>query len=262
MADHPPLPGSFAYLLDQTRSTYWMRGPLASGWWAELLAVPSDEAVEAWTICARMHLLSDPESPDDVLPVAVGSDRKLERYSGESATSWRSRGLTARSIYALGGTEAAIESQIDAAGYGPANKLGTWGATGHTWGESGYAWGDRGVYVEFRPDATGPRGESAPYRTQFWVRFANGYHPITGQPVPWGLFPWDGNQQPWGAPAGFTLDFHRTITGIVRKWKDPTYVFRGYSFQIGSLLTWGQAGHQWGEAGQVWGGAIEATFFG
>ena len=254
-------PGTFAYLLDQRRSAYWMRGPLSSGWWGLLLAVPADEAVDSWVVVARMHLLADEASPDDILPLVVGLGRKLDKYASESNAAWRARGLNAFGIYALGGTEEAIETQLLAAGYGPTTTIGTWGTAGHTWGQSGYRWGDRGAFVLFKPFARGPRNEPPPYRTQFWVQFANGFHPVTGTPIPWGQFPWDGTQEPWGAPKGFTLDFYRETSAIIRKWKPPEYVFRGFRFQIGSLVTWGEAGHHWGESSQLWGSTVDLSLW-
>jgi hypothetical protein len=205
-----PGPPTFVDWLNQ-RSTVWMRQPRSSGWFGVTLAVPANEAVEGWLFCCRMHLLDDPESPDDVLPI-IALDRKLPRYPHETAAQHRARLIDAWNIYPYAGTEHVIEMQLAAAGYPNA-------------------------VVEFRPSELGPRGEAAPYRTQFWVVFADGYHPVTGPCKPWGTFVWGDKwtEVPgvW-APTGLTPDFYRTIMGIVLKWKPSQYVFRGFTFTVGS----------------------------
>jgi hypothetical protein len=251
---------TFIDWLDQ-RSTTWMRAQYTGAWFGIMLALPANEAVEAWILCSRMHLLDDPQSPDDVLPF-IAQDRKLPRYPQETAAQHRARLIDAWNIYALGGSEAVIESQIRAAGYGPdeAHRITTWGAPGFTWGQAGLRWGDMGAFVQFRPDESGPRGEAPPYRTQFWLVFSFGFHPVTGGSKPWGTWTW-GDTWPttpgvW-ALTGLTTDFYRTVVGIALKWKSSMYVFRGFTFRTGSITVWGEAGHTWGEAGATWGGGFE-----
>lgn len=253
--------GTFRGLVE-LRSPGWLRGETTSAFFQVAFGTVADEGIHGVGMACRMHLLTDPQCPDDALPVN-GEDRLLPQYDAESADAYRARLINAWAAYNLAASHTRIEDALLEAGFGPAQRIGTWGAattsTGAPakWGMSGgYAWGDRGAVVIFKKNAPGPRGEPAPYATQFWVRFGNGYHPVTGSPVPWGEFPWDGAQQKWGTPAGFTTDFYRTTIGIIRKWKCSRYVFRGYMFQIGGILTWGQAGHKWGEAGQVWGGVV------
>jgi len=433
-----------------------MRAELAGGFFGVLAGVTADSAHEAMTLSARMHLLDDPESPDDVLPI-IAEDRRLARYYLETPEQHRERLGNAWEIYAKGASERALQDEADSAGFGPTNKIGTWGASGVLWGgtdyvpivgnlgslagagnllvpyppdikqgallvvmlaresahdsppagwvlvsqdsitnnqqifariapdpgtlpsdltiavtgagghrarmlvfncgsghwagtvtanftsvvqSSGsgnlvpnpyntsgpaltflaytttssvtpqspwtelfddssaglgmqaqltnvgagatmatiasggpswalcsfkllipvqprYAWGDRGVRVEYRPTATGPRGEAAPYWSQYWVVFDSGYHPVFGLPIPWGTFVWgDTYDGVWG-PLGYSQDFKRTALGLVKKWKPSRWVFRGFVFKIGGIQTWGQSGHTWGEAGGVWGGALE-----
>jgi hypothetical protein len=229
---------------------------LSSGWFGVLVGVTGNEAAEAFSLCARMHLLADEESPDDVLPIAA-KDRRLSRYHLETSAQHRARLINAWEIYARGGSEEATLLELDAAGYGPASKVGSWGASGVNWGASGYAWGDVGACIERRPEAYGPRGEAPPYWSQYWIVFGLGMHPVTGPPVPWGSFVWgDTYDGVWG-PIGYSADFRRTILGIVRKWKPCRWVFRGFRFRIGELSKWGQTGFAWGQAGLVWGGVID-----
>jgi hypothetical protein len=144
-----------------------------------------------------------------------------------------------------------------AAGFGPANHSPAWGEPGLPWGEPGYAWSDFGTYIQFRPYALGPRGEPAPYWSQFWIVFAFGYHPVTGPPTPWGQFVWgDTGEWVW-RPAGYSRDFSRTIRGIIKKWKPSRWVCRGFLFKTGVQLQWGEPGFAWGDPGLIWGGGIE-----
>lgn len=122
--------------------------------------------------------------------------------------------------------------------------------------ESGYVWGDRGARVSYRRTELGPRGEPAPYWSQYWIVFEAGMHPVSGPPVPWGTFVWgDTYDGVWG-PKGYSQDFKRTVLHIVKKWKSSRWVFRGIDFKIGTIRTWGQSGVTWGQSGEVWGGAI------
>lgn len=255
MADTSP-EGTFRYLLDQKRSAYWMRGPLGQPWWGLLCGLIFDEAAEAWSLCVRMALLADPESPDDILPV-IARERRLDRYYLETPAQHRARLLDAWGIYPFGGTEYVIETQLRAAGFGPTALIGTWGAAGHTWGESGHTWADLGAFVQYRPAASGPRGEPAPYRTQFWVVFASGFHPVANDMIPWGSFEWGDHEDGVWSYFGYTDDFVRTVLGLILKWKPSTYVLRGLVFRTGSITSWGESGHTWAEASAEWGGAVE-----
>lgn len=241
--------------LDQ-RSTTYMRAPLSGGWFGVLLAVTGNVNQEVWLLASRFHLLDDPASPDDVLPL-IAQDRRLPRYPLETADQHRQRLIDAWDIYPLGGTEYVIESQLRAAGFGPTNLIQTWGQAGHTWGQAGYAWADLGAFVEFRPYREGPRGEPPPYRTQFWITFSYGYHPLQYAMIPWGSFEWGDSEDGVWSYVGMTDDFVRTIMGIILKWKPSDHVFRGFRFRFGGITTWGQAGHTWGEAANTWGNAIE-----
>ena len=251
-------PGTFRGLVE-LRSPSWLRGDSTSALFQIAFGLTADECAESIGIACRMHLLDDPESPDDILPV-IGQDRGLPQYAGETAAAYRQRLIDAWAIYPHSGSSEVIEEQILAAGYGPTTFLGDWGNPDVAWGDSTYFWGDLGAYIEFRPYALGPRGEAAPYATQFWLVFNTGFHPVTGPPAPWGSWTWGDTwltvSGVW-APQGMTADFYRTIIGIVKKWKPSRYVFRGFTFIL-SNITWGDASITWGDATIPWGGAIDA----
>lgn len=114
-----------------------MREDLESAFFGILAGVTADTHQETATLCARMHLLDDEESPDDILPI-IAEDRRLGRYYLETATEHRARLIDAWNIYAKGASERAMQDETDSAGFGPANKMGTWGASGVLWGGTDY----------------------------------------------------------------------------------------------------------------------------
>ena len=233
-----------------------MKADRASAFFGVLVGVVADSHQEAATLAARMHLLDDPESPDDILPI-LAKDRRLERYYLETALQHRRRLIDAWDIYALGGGENVINEQLRAAGFGPTNSSPAWGEPGLEWGAPGYAWSDLGTYIQFRPWELGPRGEPAPYWSQFWVVFNSGFHPVTGPATPWGQFVWgDTGEWVW-RPAGYSREFSRTIRAIVKKWKPSRWICRGFLFKVGPQLEWGDTGFAWGDTGLIWGGGIE-----
>jgi hypothetical protein len=256
MTTPDPPEGSFRYFLDQFRSAYFMRGERGQYLWQTLVGIPADEAAEAWFLCSRMHLLADAESPDDVLPL-LSKDRRLPRYPLETEAQHRARLLGAWSIYELGGTERVIETQIRAAGYGPTAQIDRWAQPGLTWGQSGFTWANVGAFVQFRPQATGPRGEAAPYRTQFWLVFGEGFHPVIDDMIPWGEFEWGDHSDGVWSYIGYTDDLIRTLLGIVYKWKPSDHVFRGFRFRLGGIHTWAAPGHAWAEMPNRWGNSLD-----
>lgn len=224
--------GTYRFFLEQFKSPGYMRTPISSGFFGVVFGMTADEAVESWMLACRMPLLLDPQSPDDVLPY-IAEDRRLPRYSTETAAQHRQRLWDAWNIYLEAGCEEAIEKQILAAGWGPDVFLGDYKSDVPY--KSDYFYKDRGAFVEFRPDATGPRGESPPYRTQFWVVFNEGFHPVTGLPIPWGQFVWgDTSEGVWG-PRGYSRTFAKEIIGIIKKWKPSDHVFRGFTFIINNI---------------------------
>ncbi len=226
--------GTFRFYLDQFQSAGWMRTQYSSGFFGILFGLVPDEAVESWTLACKMPLLAHRDSPDDVLPY-IGQDRHLSRYYLESPAEHRNRLLNAWDLYLDGGTEDAIERELLSAKYGPTVFMGVYGDETVSYGDPQFFYLDKGAYVEFRYNAPGPRGEPPPYKTQFWVVFNEGFHPVTDEPLPWGSWDW-GDLSPgvWG-PEGFTQEFSKTIDDIVYKWKSPEYVFRGYTFLISPI---------------------------
>jgi hypothetical protein len=248
----------------QSFATEWMVGDdLTAAWWAVNFSLTWNEAIETWSIASRMHLLDDPEMPDDALEHAA-RDRRMPRYFLETPEQHKSRIKDAWNAYALGGCREAIESQLALAGSAPESLVGTWGTADpdFSWGdETDLVWGDRGAVVIFNPHATGPRGETPPYYSQFWVRFAFGHHPVTGPPLPW-----DGTIWTWGdtddgiwAPIGYVPNQAATWLGIILKWRANGWVFRGFIFDMGLDLEWGEASpdFDWGDSTDfVWAGAL------
>lgn len=258
MADAFSTVGTFRAYQEMRRSPSWLSAPISRGFFGVLVGRVGDEALEAWTISCRMSLLLDTESPEDVLPI-IGQDRRLQRYPLETTLQYRERLFLAWDDYAIGGTEYAIELQLRKAGFGPANTIQTWGQSNITFGQSTpvYYWGNLGAYVQYRPDAKGPKGEPAPYRTQFWIVFRHGFHPVEDDMIPWGTFEWGDSEPGVWSYIGYSDDFARTVMSIVYKWKDSTYLFRGFVFKFGGISVWAEPGHTWAEANNKWGNSIE-----
>src|SRR5690606_23888184 len=122
----------------------------------------------------------------------------------ESAAQYRARVHGAWDAYEAGGDESAIEGQLAAAGY-------------------------PGAKVTFFLNEPGPHGEM-PYRSQFWVVFPPGTHPVTRDGPEWNGFLWNDGTA-WG-PGGMTPEFAATIRGIVRKWKPVQWICRGFIFEF------------------------------
>jgi hypothetical protein len=174
-----------------------------------------------------MPWLADPTSPDDVLPL-VGTERRMPRYPQELPATYRSRLLGAWDTYGFGGDESVLEAQLAAYGY-PGK-------------------------VTFFPGRDGPFGQPAPYRTQFWITFAVGTHPVTGGGPPWDTFNWDDGSL-WG-PVGYSAEFATTLHQIVNKWKPVQWVCRGFIFEFGTAK-WDT--FNWDD-GTLWDGAVEVEF--
>lgn len=218
--------GTFRRLVEDN-SGPWMLGPLAAGWFGVLFSLAGDATATALKLTLRMPWLADPSSPDDVLPL-IGKERRMPRYQLETVSNYRQRLLGAWKAYQFGGDESAIESQLALAGF--AGK------------------------VTFFPGREGPRGEPAPYRTQFWIVFRSGTHPVTGRGTPYDSFNWDDGTT-WG-PDGYTPSFAATLHAIVNKWKPVHWICRGFIFEIGAA-EWD--GFLWDD-GTLWADVIEVEF--
>jgi hypothetical protein len=187
---------------------------LSAAWFGLLGGYTGDALSDGMSIAARMALLRDPMSPDDVLPL-IGNERRMPRYPGESAASYRERLHGAWVAYGEIG-EPTIPEQFRIAGY-------------------------PGVEIQFDAAATGPRGEAAPYWSQFWVYFPySSAHPVTGDGPTWGAFNYgDGTVYGLGVP----VSFYQLIHGIAGKWKPVRWFCRGFKFQLADLsiveIAWG-----------------------
>jgi hypothetical protein len=248
----------------QSFSTSWMVGDdLTAGWWGTIFALQWDQVIESWSIAARMHLLDDPENPDDALEL-IGRERRLPKYFLESHDGHRARLKDAWNSYEFGGTAEAIERQLALTGSVPTLLIGEWGNAQPDilWGDEPDAiWGDRTAVVVFNLSASGPRGESPPYYSQFWIRFAYGFHPVTGPALPFDgtIWAWgDTGDGIWG-PVGYSPEYAAMWLAIVKKWRPNGWIFRGFIFDMGLELLWGDADpdFDWGDNPDfVWGGAI------
>ncbi len=250
--------GTFRFYLETVKSAGWMATQYSSGFFGVVFGATADETAESWILACRSQLLLDPQSPDDVLPV-IALDRGLPRFSTETAVQHRDRLWNAWEIYLEAGSEEVIEKQAQAAGWGPDVFMGAYGDPDVSYGDPEYFYRDRGVYVDYRQTAKGPRGQPAPYRTQFWLVFNYGFHPVTAGPIPWGDFVW-GDTSPgvWG-PQGYTRAFARDMTDMVLKWKPSNYAFRGFTFIINSI-DYGDPDVDYGDPDILYGGAIEVPY--
>lgn len=233
------------------------QGAKIKGYVGIILGLTADEAVEAWSICARMHLLDDPESPDDYLPIAA-KDRQLPRYYTESAAQHRARLIDAWDIYKCGGAEQGQVDQYHAAGFTPDNDAELWGDPTVTWGASGYMWGNRSTSIDTMPFEPGPRGEPAPYPSQYRIVFAAGAIDVTPA-IPWGVFNWGdpgGNGSGIWGPTGLTNELLVLLLTIQKKWHPSAWVFRGFRFLSGTTL-WGDPTVTWGDSTLAWGGFFD-----
>lgn len=150
-----------------------------------------------------LHLTG--KTPDDALPF-IGSETNINGYPGETLPSYRARLQDPWETWIPAGDEDVITAQFSAAGY-------------------------PGVEVQFDPAALGPRGEAAPYYTQFWVFFPfSSGHPIDGTGPVYGGFTW-GDGTLWGLTA--PVSFYQLIHFIVRKWKPGHWICRGFKFELG-----------------------------
>lgn len=178
--------------------------PLSSAWFGILCAYTGDVNADSLSLALRLAWISDPESPDDVLPI-VGAERGMPRYPGETAKQYRARLQDAWNAYTFAGAEQTIVAQFAHAGY-------------------------PGTQIVFDAAALGPNGEAAPYWSQFWIYFPHSSgHPVTSPGTNWGSFNFgDGTVYGLGVP----IEYYALIHGIVRKWKPTRWICRGFKFQL------------------------------
>lgn len=202
-----------------------LRGEAASAL-VGVLMLGFDLTAQAFTHAFRGPLSEEPEGPAfDGLPL-LGQETSLPRYPAENWSQHRARVNRAWDDWPLAAGVPVMVAQLAAAGFPNAEIR----------------------YYESEP---GPKGEPAPYYSQFWVYLPKGSHPVTGPGVPWGSFLW-GDGTTWG-PTGITYAQIFTLRSIIAKWKPGQWVCRGIQFQLSSSR-WGE--FAWGD-GTVWGGLVE-----
>jgi hypothetical protein len=178
--------------------------PYSGGWFGVLCGLTGDLIHDGMAIALKLAWLADTESPDDVLPL-VGSERRLPRYPSETPVQYRARLLDAWNAYRFAGAEPTIVQQFEYAGY-------------------------PGVEIQFDAAALGPRGEAAPYWSQFWIYFPySSGHPVTGNGPTWNSFTF-GDGTVYGLDV--TVAFYQLIHGIVGKWKPVRWICRGFIFEL------------------------------
>lgn len=181
---------------------------LSAGFFGILHGLTGDQLADGMSLAARMVLLKDAASPDDVLPL-IGDERGMPRYPVETAARYRARLIGAWSAYVFAGAEKTIIAQFAAAGY-------------------------PGVTIVFDAAALGPNGEAAPYWSQFWIYFPHSSgHPVTGDGQKWGAFNY-GDGTLYGVQIS-VVGFYQLLHGITRKWKPTRWICRGWRFQLADL---------------------------
>lgn len=154
-----------------------------------------------------LHLAG--RTPDDALPY-IGSETNINSYPGESLAAYRARLNDPWALWTFAGDESVIASQFAAAGF-------------------------PGAVVQFDPARTGPKGEAAPYWSQFWIYFPySSNHPVTGAGTTWGSFNW-GDGTVYG--LNVTVTFYQLIHGLISKWKPGHWICRGFIFELADTST-------------------------
>jgi hypothetical protein len=176
----------------------------SSVWFGVLCGLTGDLLAEGMSLAVRLAWLSDPQSPDDVLPL-IGSERRMPRYPGETPIQYRARLQDAWTAYTFAGAEQTIVTQFEHAGY-------------------------PGTEITFDAAALGPNGEAAPYWSQFWVHFPfSSGHPVTDEGPTWDSFVY-GDGTVYGLDV--TVGFYQLVHGIVGKWKPTRWICRGFTFEL------------------------------
>lgn len=165
-----------------------------------------DLLAEGASQAAKAPLVSLGENPDDSLPL-LGEEHLLPAYLGEWTVSHRERIKAAWTTWPFAGDETVMVEQLAAAGAPNCS-------------------------IVFDDAATGPRGEPAPYWSQFWVFVPIGSHPATAAGPLWGSFTW-GDGTLWG-PTGLTIEYATNLRFIARKWKPAHWVCRGIRLEHAS----------------------------
>lgn len=204
------------------------------GYWGTrlmgMLTLFAESAAQGAGEALRAPWIREETSPDDGLRL-TGSEMSIPRYPDETAAQYRARLENGWEAWAVAGDESSIEGQLAAAGF-------------------------VGAYVTTDTTRQGPRGEAAPYWSQFWVRFPVGSGVVvTVQQNLWdGSATWDGSIA-W-QPTSLTRAQLATMIGIINQWKPSDWICRGLIFELSSGLWDGSL--DWDGSAQ-WGGTFELT---
>lgn len=161
------------------------------GFAADLVADMQTSAIYSGIIAASC-------SPDDALP-DVGKERGgMFRYPVETVEQYRERLLNAVEIWEYAGTSQCVCLQLAYAGI-------------------------PGCQLVLHPERRGPRGETPPYPSQYWISIPRSSLPPLPRPVwgraRWGFFAWG----QWEIPP----EYVDLIQSIVKKFGDPLCFLRG-----------------------------------
>lgn len=173
-------------------------------WWGRFLVsvgLVSDFLSEGMSQGLRSGWVHREDLPADSLEI-VGRARGLIQYPGETNQQYQARLARAWTDWTFAGHETSIEGQLAAAGF-------------------------PGATVVYHTTREGPRGEPAPYWSQFWIEIPlatlearPGWtaSPQWGSCV-WGYF--------WWGTGALSVSDARLIQAIVRKFKANDHYFRG-----------------------------------
>lgn len=176
------------------------RGPWGEAFWGSI-GMQTNCLSEMEAEVPRSGWVDGEQLPPDLLAI-VGEGKNLVQYAGETNEQFQARCLRAWRAWLVAGTAGSITSLLEAVGF-------------------------TGATCTFHDDRTGPRGEPAPYWSQFWISIPistlearPGWttDPVLGQCV-WGCF-W------WGFGA-LSVEDARLFWSIVGDYKPTDWVCRG-----------------------------------
>jgi hypothetical protein len=194
-----------------------------------VIGLEADSVSLGLSCTLRCGFIQDPYCLSDHLALK-GFARGLPRYPAETTEQYRARVFRAWTDWKYAATAAGIVGQLQAAGYTNAS-------------------------IRYKPWEPGPRGETAPYWSQFWVVIPD--LGVTRTTRAWndGALWNDGGV--WG-PVDIDPEDAATLRAIVRKFKPSDWVCRGFMFPIYDGFNWND-GTEWND-GSTWGGFLEMSF--
>lgn len=208
-------------------SPAWLRQSLSGGWMGVVWGLMADGVAHGQTIGARMGMIRDSASTEDVLGF-FGEERGLPRYPVETEEGYRDRLHGAWDAYDIAGSDGGMIAQLEAAGYTGAQ-----------------------IYTARDDWAVGD-----PDWSRYWVVIPAGTHSVTGPGANWGAGRAWGDGLLWGISTG-EADV-ATVRQIVRKWNPVRWRCVEIIFVVSGTI-WGGGG-AWGTAplgsGDTWGGSV------